>query len=220
MIGILSHVVEFRNSESGEHIIHIRMITELLLRCLVQKTDQYHLSESDIAIITTASALHDIGKIGINEEILNKQGKMTPEEFELMKSHTTNGVEILKNIDEIWEEDYRNVSYDVCYYHHERYDGKGYPKGLKGEEISLSAQLVAIADVYEALISPRIYKESFPYEEAYDMIQEAFAYSERYHTPVLFRPTTRVCHGYASITVMPRGLKKFQWHFSRGGVHS
>ena len=120
--------------------------------------------------IVIVSPLHDIGKIAISDTILLKPGRLTPEEFELMKSHTTNGVEILKNIDEIWEEDYRNVSYDVCYYHHERYDGKGYPKGLKGEEIPLSAQLVAIADVYEALISPRIYKEPFPYAEAYDMI--------------------------------------------------
>ena len=170
MIGILSHVVEFRNSESGEHIIHIRMITELLLRCLVQKTDQYHLSESDIAIITTASALHDIGKISIPESILNKPGKLTQEEFEIMKTHTTIGADIIRQMFTKSEKPLLRSAWEICRWHHERYDGGGYPDGLKGEEIPVSAQVVALADVYDALTSERCYKDAYSHEKAIEMI--------------------------------------------------
>lgn len=158
MIGILSHVVEFRNSESGEHIIHIRMITELLLRCLVQKTDQYHLSESDIAIITTASALHDIGKISIPESILNKPGKLTQEEFEIMKTHTTIGADIIRQMFTKSEKPLLRSAWEICRWHHERWDGHGYPDGLLGEKIPISAQVVALAaDVMK--------KKSMPYSD-------------------------------------------------------
>lgn len=170
MIGILSHVVEFRNSESGEHIIHIRMITELLLRCLVQKTDQYHLSESDIAIITTASALHDIGKISIPESILNKPGKLTQEEFEIMKTHTTIGADIIRQMFTKSEKPLLRSAWEICRWHHERWDGHGYPDGLLGEKIPISAQVVALADVYDALTSKRCYKNAYDHETAMNMI--------------------------------------------------
>ena len=170
MIGILSHVVEFRNSESGEHIIHIRMITELLLRCLVQKTDQYHLSESDIAIITTASALHDIGKISIPESILNKPGKLTQEEFETMKTHTTIGADIIRQMFMKSEKPLIRSAWEICRWHHERWDGHGYPDGLLGEKIPISAQVVALADVYDALTSKRCYKNAYDHETAMNMI--------------------------------------------------
>ena len=170
MIGILSHVVEFRNSESGEHILHIRTATELLLRRLVQKTDEYHLSESDIVMITTASALHDIGKISIPESILNKPGKLTPEEFKIMKTHTTIGSDMIRQMTTKPEKPMLHVAWQVCRWHHERWDGHGYPDGLIGEQIPISAQVDGMADVYTALTSKRCYKDAYDHETALDMI--------------------------------------------------
>ena len=170
MISILSQIVEFRNSESGSHVLHINIITGMLLERLMQKTDQYHLQWSDQFLITTASALHDIGKIGINEKILNKPGKLTKEEFEIMKTHTLIGASMLKSIEMYQNEKLLQVAYQICRWHHERYDGKGYPDGLKGEEIPISAQVVAIADVYDALVGKRVYKKAFSHETAIHMI--------------------------------------------------
>ena len=170
LIGILSHVVEFRNSESGEHILHIRTATELLLRQLIQKTDQYQLSESDIAMITTASALHDIGKIDIPTSILNKPGKLTQEEFETMKTHTTIGGDIIKQMRDESKKPLLRVAWEICRWHHERWDGHGYPDGLIGEQIPISAQVVALADVYDALTSKRCYKDAYDHETALGMI--------------------------------------------------
>lgn len=170
LIGILSHVVEFRNSESGEHILHIRTATELLLRRLVQKTDEYHLSESDIVMITTASALHDIGKISIPESILNKPGKLTREEFSIIKTHTTIGADIINQMTTKMEKPLLRIAGEICRWHHERWDGHGYPDGLIGEQIPIAAQVVALADVYDALTSKRCYKEAYDHETALDMI--------------------------------------------------
>ena len=170
MISILSQIVEFRNSESGSHVLHINIITGMLLERLMQKTDQYHLQWSDQFLITTASALHDIGKIGIDEKILNKPGKLTKEEFEIMKTHTLIGASMLKSIEMYQNEKLLQVAYQICRWHHERYDGKGYPDGLKGEEIPISAQVVAIADVYDALVGKRVYKKAFSHEKAIHMI--------------------------------------------------
>ena len=170
MISILSQIVEFRNSESGSHVLHINIITGMLLERLMQKTDQYHLQWSDQFLITTASALHDIGKIGIDEKILNKPGKLTKEEFEIMKTHTLIGASMLKSIEMYQNEKLLQVAYQICRWHHERYDGKGYPDGLKGEEIPISAQVVAIADVYDALVCKRVYKKAFSHETAFHMI--------------------------------------------------
>lgn len=170
MISILSQIVESRNSESGSHVLHINIITGMLLERLMQKTDQYHLQWSDQFLITTASALHDIGKIGIDEKILNKPGKLTKEEFEIMKTHTLIGASMLKSIEMYQNEKLLQVAYQICRWHHERYDGKGYPDGLKGEEIPISAQVVAIADVYDALVGKRVYKKAFSHETAIHMI--------------------------------------------------
>ena len=171
LIGILSQIVEFRNGESGLHVIHINLITQLLLEQLVKKTGKYQLSWEDRLLIATASALHDIGKVGIDEKILNKPGKLTKEEFEIMKTHTLIGAQMLDNLDMYRNEKLLKFAYEICRWHHERYDGKGYPDGLVGEEIPISAQVVSLADVYDALVSERVYKKAFSHEKALEMIQ-------------------------------------------------
>ena len=171
LIGILSQIVEFRNGESGRHVIHINLITQLLLEQLVKKTGKYQLSWEERLLIATASALHDIGKVGIDEKILNKPGKLTKEEFEIMKTHTLIGAQMLDNLDMYRNEKLLKLAYEICRWHHERYDGKGYPDGLVGEEIPISAQVVSLADVYDALVSERVYKKAFSHEKALEMIQ-------------------------------------------------
>lgn len=171
MIGILSQIVEFKNGESGLHVIHINLITQLLLEQLVKKTGKYQLSWEDRLLIATESALHDIGKIGIDEKILNKPGKLTKEEFEIMKTHTLIGAQMLDNLDMYRNEKLLKLAHEICRWHHERYDGKGYPDGLVGEEIPISAQVVSLADVYDALVSERVYKKAFSHEKALEMIQ-------------------------------------------------
>lgn len=170
MINILSHIVEFRNGESGLHVIHINVITEILLKCLIRKTDQYSLTNSDIIMIANASALHDIGKISIPDNILNKPGRFTPEEFEIMKTHSAAGAELISQVEIYKDEPLIKIAIEICRWHHERYDGKGYPDGLKGDEIPISAQIVSIADVYDALTSERCYKKAFTHEKALEMI--------------------------------------------------
>lgn len=170
LIDILSHIVEFRNTESGLHVLHMKQLTELFLSELLQKTDMYHLDAAKRDLIVTASALHDIGKIAIPEEILNKPGRLTKEEFEIMKTHTTIGSEMLDNIEGYGDEPLVRTAYAICRWHHERYDGRGYPDGLVGEQIPISAQIVALADVYDALVSKRSYKEAFSHETAVHMI--------------------------------------------------
>ena len=170
MVSILSNVVEIRNHESGDHIRNIRRITELLLHQLVQKTKAYHLSEEDIALIKTASSLHDIGKIMIPEEILNKPGKLTKEEFEIMKTHSAAGAQILEQMKYGQDKPLYRYALEICRWHHERWDGHGYPDGLMGEEIPISAQIVAIADVYDALTSERCYKKAYDHTTAINMI--------------------------------------------------
>ena len=170
MIGILSHIVEFRNGESGSHVLHINKITGMLLERLIQKTDKYDLSWHDRYLITTASALHDIGKIGVDEKILNKPGRLTADEFEIMKMHTMIGASMLHSLTVYQDEELVRVATEICRWHHERYDGRGYPDGLKGDEIPISAQVVSVADVYDALASERVYKKAFPHEKAIEMI--------------------------------------------------
>ncbi len=170
MISILSHIVEFRNGESGMHVVHIRMLTEMLLEQLVKRTDRYALDNNTRMLITTGSALHDIGKIGIDDKILNKPGRLTPEEFEEMKKHTIIGAEMLKSLGRYQNEPLIKTAHEICRWHHERYDGRGYPDGLRGDEIPISAQVVSIADVYDALVSERVYKKALSHETAIKMI--------------------------------------------------
>lgn len=170
LINILSHIVEFRNGESGMHVLHIHTMTDLLLRRLIQKTDKYKLGQQDIPMISTASSLHDIGKIAIPSEILNKPGRLTDEEFAIMKTHSMIGASMLEKLPIYQDEKLVTVAYQICRWHHERFDGKGYPDGLKGEEIPIAAQVVSIADVYDALTSERVYKKAFSHGKAMDMI--------------------------------------------------
>ena len=158
MINILSHVIESRNNESGSHTLHMRSISNLILHHLTKITDRYPMTESDISMITMASALHDIGKITIPKAILNKPGKLTAEEWEIMKTHAANGDEVLNSAPVLQSEPLVKTAHEICRWHHERWDGGGYPDGLSGDEIPISAQVVALADVYDALTSERCYK--------------------------------------------------------------
>ena len=170
MVGILSCVVEFHNHEGGDHIRNIRTVTELLLHKLVQKTDIYHLSEENITLIKTASALHDIGKISIPEEILNKPGKLTKEEFDIIKTHAAAGAEIMGHMTFGQDMPLFRYTLEICRWHHERWDGHGYPDGLWGEQIPIAAQVVALADVYDALTNERCYKKAIEQDTAIRMI--------------------------------------------------
>lgn len=170
IISILSEVVGLKNGESRKHILNVSRITELLLSRVMQRTSRYHLTWQDEALITNAAALHDIGKIGIDEKILNKPGKLTKEEFEIMKTHTLIGAKMVEHLKAFQKEPFVKVTYAICRWHHERWDGRGYPDGLKGDAIPLSAQIVSIADVYDALTSKRVYKDAFAHEKAIQMI--------------------------------------------------
>ncbi len=171
MINILSHIVEFQNEESGPHIQHIRVITELFLKALGQIYPEYKFTQEDINLIGTASALHDIGKITIPTSILNKPGRLTPEEFAVMKTHSAAGAAMLDALPLYKDEPLVKLGYQICRWHHERYDGRGYPDGLKGDDIPIAAQVVSLADVYDALTSERAYKKAFSHEKAIEMIK-------------------------------------------------
>ena len=170
LVGVLSHIVEFRNGESGAHVRHIRIITELLLHRLLEISSRYSITAEQQDMIPLASALHDIGKIGIDEKILNKPGKLTPEEFKVIQTHSMLGAKMLHDLDEFSEQPLLQTAYEIARWHHERWDGRGYPDGLKGDEIPISAQLVSLADVYDALTSERCYKKAFSHEKAVQMI--------------------------------------------------
>ena len=170
MIGILSHIVEFRNSESAQHVLQVQTVTGMLLRRLGEKTDVYHLTEEKIRLIVTASALHDIGKISIPESILNKPGRLTPEEFDVIRTHPAIGASMLEGLTPYRKEPLLKAAIEICRWHHERWDGGGYPDGLLGEQIPISAQVVALADVYDALTSDRCYKKAYSHDTAISMI--------------------------------------------------
>ncbi len=172
LIGVLEQVIEYRNGESGIHVSHIKILTEMLLDRLMQKTDKYNLSWSQRMMIITASALHDIGKVGIEEKIINKTEKLTEEESNEMKMHTLIGAAMIENLDEYKDEELMQIAYGICRGHHERYDGKGYPDGLKGDDIPIGAQVVALADEYDRLIMGRPNKKSVSHEQAVNMIKD------------------------------------------------
>ena len=171
LIDIMDGVMELRNGESGLHVTHIEKLTELLLGCLVHRSDQFPLDNEQRSTIAMASALHDIGKMSIDDAILNKPGRLTAEEFEIMKTHTTLGADMLL---ELGRQHTGNplleYAYQIARWHHERWDGKGYPDGLKGDAIPIAAQVVSVADVYDALTSVRVYKDAIPHQEAIQMI--------------------------------------------------
>ena len=170
MVEVLSQIMEFRNGESGLHVVHINTLTRLFLERLVENTDAYNLTPDDCYLISTASAFHDIGKVGIDESILNKPGKLTKEEFETMKEHTLIGASMLDKLEHYKDEKMIKIAYQICRWHHERYDGKGYPDGLIGEQIPIAAQVVSVADVYDALVSKRVYKDAYSHEQAMKVI--------------------------------------------------
>lgn len=172
LIDVVSNIVEFRDLESGEHVKRVKGLTRIMAEAYMELFPDSGLTEYMINIIVRASALHDIGKIAIPDGILLKPGRLTPEEFEIMKSHTTKGCKILKLLDIVQDNEQLTASYEICRHHHERYDGKGYPDQLKGDEIPLSAQLVSVVDVYDALVSERIYKKAFDKDTAFNMIME------------------------------------------------
>lgn len=171
MVETLATVIEFRDCESGEHVKRICGLTKILMAEVSKRYPEYRLPQSEIDKIVTSSVLHDVGKISIPDRILNKPGRLTKEEFEIMKEHTTRGCEILQKIPNIMDEGLYNYSYDICRHHHERWDGGGYPDGLKGDEISIWSQVVSVADVYDALTSERVYKKAFSHEKAVEMIK-------------------------------------------------
>ncbi len=170
IIDILGTVVENRSLESGAHIKHVKGFTRVIAERVLQDYPEYGLTKAKVDIIVSASALHDIGKIAIPDSILLKPGKLNEKEYDYMKSHTTRGCDILDSIEDIWDEEYKKVGYEICRHHHERFDGRGYPDKLAGDDIPISAQIVSVADVYDALISERVYKGAYSKDEAYHMI--------------------------------------------------
>lgn len=171
MVETLATLIEFRDCESGEHVKRICGLTKILMTEVSDRYPEYHLPQSEIDKIVASSILHDVGKISIPDRILNKPGRLTKEEFDIMKEHTTRGCDILQKIPNIMDEGLYNYSYDICRHHHERWDGGGYPDGLKGDDITIWSQVVAVADVYDALTSERVYKKAFSKETAVEMIK-------------------------------------------------
>ncbi|MEG1291071.1 MAG: PAS domain-containing protein [Lachnospiraceae bacterium] len=181
MIDVLSNVIEYRSLESGQHIRRIRMFIKILLEKVAEVCPEYELDLHKIEIIVEASSMHDIGKIAIPDAILNKPGALTKEEFEIMKTHTSKGYEILRGLERLDEKEYLQYAYSICRYHHERWNGCGYPDGLKGDNIPICAQVAGIADCYDALTTNRVYKKAFSSELAYEMILggECGAFSQK-----------------------------------------
>ena len=181
IVEMLGDVVEMRNQESGQHIQRVKAFTRVLAMQVQENYPEYGLSREDVELITSASALHDVGKIMIPDQILTKPGRLTPEEFEIMKTHSARGCEVLERAPKNWSERYKELGRDICRHHHEKWDGRGYPDGLKGDEIPIAAQIVSVADCFDALTNERSYKPAFPVEKAYQMILggECGAFSDK-----------------------------------------
>ncbi len=188
LINALSSVVEFRSLESGEHIQRVKKFTEIMLRHWRALYGEETFTDEQIELIVDASALHDVGKIAIPDNILLKPGKLTDEEYEEMKKHTIYGCKMLEKFKQE-ENDFYHYCYDICRYHHERYDGRGYPDGIKGDNIPIWAQIVSIVDVYDALVNKRVYKTSYTIDETYNMIHNGEC--------GIFSPKLLKCFDYA-----------------------
>ena len=171
VIDTIATIVEFRSMESSYHLKRIKGFVRTLALTAMNNYPELGLNPHLIDVITQASAMHDIGKISVPDSVLLKPGRLTNEEFEVMKSHTTRGSEVIEMIKDVQDKEYYEVCLDICRHHHERYDGGGYPDGLKGDENSIAAQLTAISDVYDALVSDRVYKSAYPVDKAYEMIK-------------------------------------------------
>ncbi len=198
IIDILGTVVESRNLESGQHIQRVKNYTEILAKQVMADCPEYGITQHAIDVMVPASALHDVGKIAIPDNILLKPGRLTSEEFDVMKSHTIRGCEILDNIKGAWDKEYARMSYEICRYHHEKYDGKGYPDGLVGDDIPIAAQIVSVADIYDALVNERCYKDAFSKEKAFEMITqgECGAFSDK-----LMNAFSKVREEFEKVTV-------------------
>ncbi len=181
VIDTIATIVEFRSMESSYHLKRVKGFVRILALAAMNNYPEMGLTPHNIDVITQASAMHDIGKISVPDSILLKPGRLSNEEFEVMKSHTTRGCEVIEMLKDIQDKEYYEMCLDICRHHHERYDGRGYPDGLKGEENSIGAQLTALADVYDALVSDRVYKSAYPLDRAYDMIKngECGVFSEK-----------------------------------------
>lgn len=169
-IELLGTIVEFRDLESGNHVRRVKKYTEIIARQIQKSLPEYGLTNEKLHIIVVTSPLHDVGKIAIPDDIISKPGKLTEDEFDYMKSHTISGKEVLERVKDIWTEDYQKIAMEISCFHHERYDGNGYPDGLIGDQIPLSAQIVSLADVYDALVHERVYKDAIPCDRAFRMI--------------------------------------------------
>ena len=170
VIELLGNITEARDSDSGEHIRRVKGFTNILANQVKEDLPEYGLTDWDIGLMTSASALHDVGKIMIPDAVLLKPGRFTKEEFEVMKSHCIRGCEILQKAPSDWSAEYMKMSMDICRHHHEKYDGSGYPDGLVGDAIPISAQIVSIADCFDALTTKRVYKDAYSCDKAFDMI--------------------------------------------------
>lgn len=171
VIELLATAIEFRDHESGEHVNRIHDLTHLLLCSLREMgAERCQFSDEQIEQIATAAILHDVGKIAIPDYILNKPGRLTPEEYEVMKTHTVRGCELLNQVKQLHGNPVYEYALDICRHHHERWDGRGYPDHLKGDQITVWSQVVSLADVYDALVSRRVYKESYTHAQAMRMI--------------------------------------------------
>ncbi len=202
LVNALSSVVEFRSLESGEHIQRVKYFTKILMKYVISEFPEYGLTEESLNLIVNASALHDLGKIAIPDSILLKPGKLTNEEFQEMKKHTIYGCQLLENFKQE-ENEFYGYCYDICRYHHERYDGNGYPDRLKGDEIPIWAQVVSIVDVYDALVSKRVYKAAFAVEEAVGMIKN--------NECGVFSPTIMQCFDMAKSEFFQATETKFSY---------
>lgn len=172
IIDLLGNTVESRNLESGEHVQRVKGYTEILAKEVMKQCPEYGLTPSRVSVIVSASALHDVGKISIPDAILLKPGKLTDEEFEKMKEHSAIGGDFIAKVTDLWDEEYGRIGYEIARHHHEKYDGRGYPDHLVGDAIPISAQIVSVADVYDALINKRCYKDAYAKQEAFNMILE------------------------------------------------